>query len=513
MNVRAFRISAILLSASLAACGGGTNTVPTQGNAGLPQSGSFQVPVANKSTASGERSSTVNDQTVYTLGDGTTNAALVSDMRFGSDGKLYYSAMGQFPSSGYPVTGEIGTFDLTTHAQSYQVVPYSPGFVDETSDGSVWVEEFNNASTHPTIDRYAGINGVDTQISIPQSYPWNGFGNGIDGGIAVGPNGRVWFGSNNSSQIGEIDPATNAVTLYNLITPTDPWGPTPQFMMLGSDNHIWVTDEYNDGVYRITSGGPAVGTYTFSQLPQGVWSSTNQVFLQGIVEGRDKKIYTGDPYPFAGGSLDEAPIARSTNFASLALPSIGIDPYVLTSVPGKIYFDEIHFGSLGIYNTVTKHVVILPLSTFVQSGIVTDSSGTPWIGCSTAQGVACIEQVKLTAKWALFPGTSLTLYTQDPSGNALPPGLIGIGETGNSGPFTVISSNSSVCTANFIPGYDHNIQVNPVTAGTCTLSITDLHSRTVAVSVTVMNGSSFPQSRIRSSTLMQMRQAVHPRPI
>ena len=413
------------------------------------------------------------------------------------------------------MTGEVGTFDIATHSQSYQVLSYAPGFLEETNDGSIWVQELNNASGNPLIDRYAGINGADTAIAVPKSPNWwtGGFGNGIDGGIAVGPNGHIWFGSNNSAQVGDIDPTTNAVNLYPLSTGNDPWEPVPQFMMLGSDGHIWVTDEFNDGVYRVTSGGKAVGSSTFTQLPQGPWTGSNPVNLQGIYEGRDKKIYTGDPFPYGSGSLDAANIGPAATFTSIPLPSIGIDPYVLTSVPGKIYFNDLHFGALGIYDTATRHMVILPLTPFAQGGIVADSSGTPWIGCITAQGVACIEQVKLTPRWAIFPGTSLTLYTQDPSGNSLPPGLIGIGETGNSGPFRVSSSNTSVCTANFIPGFDHNIRVSPVAAGTCTVAITDLYSRTVTVAVNVVSGSGYPQARAQHPTLLRMRQALRPLPL
>jgi hypothetical protein len=180
------------------------------------------------------------------------------------------------------------------------------------------------------------------------------------------------------------------------------------------------------------------------------------------------------------------------------LPSIGVEPTVFAAGPGKVYFVDFRFPGLGVYDTAAHTMVMLPTATAPGGfgGLAVDTSGTPWLGCATSTGISCVERIALTATWAVYPSVKINLYTKDLNGNALPPGLIGIGETGNSGPFTVASSNAKICTASVISGFDHNIQIAPVKAGKCTLSVTDSHARTVKVSATVINGSGNPQARV-----------------
>ncbi|HEV3153227.1 MAG TPA: hypothetical protein VGZ02_05450 [Candidatus Baltobacteraceae bacterium] len=72
--------------------------------------------------------------------------------------------------------------------------------------------------------------------------------------------------------------------------------------------------------------------------------------------------------------------------------------------------------------------------------------------------------------------------------------MLGIGETGDSGPFQVVSSDKTVCTAAVISGLDHNIQVNPKAVGSCVLTITDAHAKSVNVNVTVVQGKGNPRA-------------------
>lgn len=181
----------------------------------------------------------------------------------------------------------------------------------------------------------------------------------------------------------------------------------------------------------------------------------------------NKKIYTGNPGPQYDGALDRGAASADAVFSSMRLPAIGSLPNRLTEANGKRYFTDDRFGSLGTYDPVAKRLAFLPLSTPPQAhcmgGIVVDSSGTPWLACQTS-GAACVESVALTSTWNVFPSQGIVLYTSD-GFNSLPPGRIGIGETGNSGPFKVTSSNRSVCLASVIAGFDHNIQINPIGAG------------------------------------------------
>ena len=441
---------------------------------------------------------------VFTLGDGGTNAAWVMGLSTGADGQLYYSVGAASSGCPSPTSGEIGSFNVSTHAQSYQTVAYWPGFLLETAHG-LWVEEVNNTSGNPTIDHYTAVGGTDTPVSIPIGpFSCVYFGNGIGGGIAAGADGELWWGSDNSPQVGEIDQTTNGVSVYTLGTPAGGLVPQPQFMVSASDKNIWVTDTSNDAVFRVVGIGTSKGTSTYTILPQG--ESYNPI-LEGITEGSDHKLYTGSEYLSSSsisGYLDSGAPAKSPAFSSIALPSAGSFPYILAPSKTKIYYNDFIWGGLGSYDPATGELVILPLRNPLGAsgvgGITVDASGTPWVGCTITNGttqIACIESVKLTATWKVYPSGSIKLYTQSQQGTPLPPGLIGIGETGNSGPFTVMSSDTTICTASVISGFDHNIQVNPVKAGKCTLSITDAHSRTVNVAVQVIKGKGYPYARVR----------------
>src|SRR5579872_180591 len=139
-----------LFTLCLAACGGRHSPV-------LPSNlAQFQL-VQNARTATGDTASSPGT-TVYKLGDAGPNAYIVEDMRIGADGKMYYTTA---PSADPEAArGELGSFDFTTHKQVYQELSYGPGYVEETTHG-VWVEEAENASGHPTIDRYTGVGGSD----------------------------------------------------------------------------------------------------------------------------------------------------------------------------------------------------------------------------------------------------------------------------------------------------------------------------------------------------------------
>jgi hypothetical protein len=84
--------------------------------------------------------------------------------------------------------------------------------------------------------------------------------------------------------------------------------------------------------------------------------------------------------------------------------------------------------------------------------------------------------------WSVFPSTTITVKTG--STNAQ---LIGLGETGDSGPFTASSSNTAIATVaiSSVAGDDHNFVITGVAAGTVTVTITDAASRAVPITVTV----------------------------
>ncbi|HEV3155412.1 MAG TPA: hypothetical protein VGZ02_16495 [Candidatus Baltobacteraceae bacterium] len=447
------------------------------------------------------------DTQVYTLGDGGPNAQNVNGLQVGADGAFYFTVAATPTATPWPTAGEIGRFNPVARTQTFAAVPYMPGAIDETASGAVFVQEFNNTSGTPTVDRYSGIGGTDKQITVafgPPDFqaPWNG----MSSNFVVGADGLLWFASSLSPDLAEIHQSTNTATVFPLKTPSGGFPPNPQFVVLGTDHYIYTTDATNNGVIRVASTGSSKGANTFTALPGGF---DNFVYSpQGITEGSDGRLYVSElaagAQNYSGSQLDSAVPAKSLSFTSVGLPA-GAVPYLFApDANGVVYFSDYRYYGLGVYNTSTGSMVDLPLPAPIDGGIVIDSKGVPWSACISALVLprqACVERVALTSTWEVFPAATLTLYTQDEYGNPLPPGLLGIGETGNSGPFTVSSSNTHVCTAQVVSGFDHNIAVNPLKAGTCTLSITDAHARTVKTYVTVVSGKGIPQMHVRPGRL------------
>ncbi|MBV8489282.1 MAG: hypothetical protein JO199_02040 [Candidatus Eremiobacteraeota bacterium] len=445
---------------------------------GLTPSGSQLQPVATRSQAYG----TSPGIAVYVLDDGkTSHSVATNDLRVGADGGLYYSVSANVIESPAPTSGVVGRFDFTTKKQIYAIVPYVPGFVEQTSS-AIWVGEADNSKGTVAVERYASIGGTSTTVAIPIG-PFTGTLTGLNGGVAAGSDGRVWFGSNNSPQLVAIDQATNTVATYTLVSHKGGATPIPQYMAVGPDKSLWVTDVANDGVFRVAATGQA----TFAALPQGPpYAQPPYHLLQGITVGSDSKLYTatlGESAPYydpARGSLNAGSAAAAPNFASIAVPTHSA-PYQLASANGKVYYSDLAFAvqGLGVYNIATKKVVVLPLNPSASGGIAVDSSGIPWLSCNMpTTSAACIERVALTSTWQLYPSTNFQLFS-------VTPGIIGIGETGNSGPFT--TSSSSLCKVTPIPGFDHNFKIEATKqeTGKCAVDVKDAHGRIVRASVTV----------------------------
>jgi hypothetical protein len=487
--MRRFRLCvALCAAAALTACGGHESapagTPPIQSQTRESMTAYARVPVASPGVRA------------YPLGNGGPNSAVTTDMSIGSDGKIYFSAVPVWGSAGYPTSaGEIGSFDPSTQMQRYVTTAYAPGFIRETPTG-IWVEEGGNPTGQATIDRYVSLGGGDVQLHLPWNFSGD-FNNGILGGMAVSPSGRVWFGSNNNGMVGYVDPSTDDVTTYALSSPNVHWAIEPQFMTFASDGNLWVTDGFNGGVFRVIPTGKNAGSNTFFQLPEGWWSSSNPVYVQGIVQGPGGYLYTGDPSSVPG-SLDYGEASSSATFKQLPLPPNADKPYVFAATATKLYYVDFATGGLGIYDYQTGKVVDLPLAPSANGGIVVDASGTPWLSCFTpiASGYGgCIESVTLSSTWRVYPSQSVTFTVGTP-------GIIGIGETGDSSPFLVKSSNASVCTAQIVPGFDHNIQVNPIAPGSCSLLIGDRNGRTMPMLVSVQGAATPPPAVLTSIRLL-----------
>jgi len=214
----------------------------------------------------------------------------------------------------------------------------------------------------------------------------------------VGADGELWWGSNNSPQVGEIQQTSNTVAVYNLGTPAGGVAPSPQFMVSASDENIWVTDANNDAVFRVVGTGVSKGTSTYTILPQG--ESFNP-FPEGITEGGDHKLYVGSEYigsTSLSGYLDGAAPAKSPVFSSIGLPAVGSFPYIFAPFKTKIYYNDFIWDGLGSYESSTGELVILPLRNPT--------------GASGSGGIAD-ELAAIVAKMNKYTGAQI-IYHADP---------------------------------------------------------------------------------------------------
>ncbi len=97
-------------------------------------------------------------------------------------------------------------------------------------------------------------------------------------------------------------------------------------------------------------------------------------------------------------------------------------------------------------------------------------------------GPICAGHLVLTSTWSIFPGTAITLIRS--AGNTTHQ-LVGIGESGDSGPFTFVSSNPNVVQVRRIPGRDHDFYLDPVGYFRAYVTVTDSHGVSQRITVAV----------------------------
>src|SRR5262249_55829437 len=108
-------------------------------------------------------------------------------------------------------------------------------------DGNLWFTELGSND----IGRINPTTGTITEYVVPLN---------SSGGIAAGPDGKVWFGVGGYG-IGRIDPFTGAITEFALPPAAVPWG-TPTGLVAGPDGNVWFGTVYgSDVVGRITPSG------------------------------------------------------------------------------------------------------------------------------------------------------------------------------------------------------------------------------------------------------------------
>ncbi|HYL42576.1 MAG TPA: hypothetical protein VEU97_04250, partial [Ktedonobacteraceae bacterium] len=90
-------------------------------------------------------------------------------------------------------------------------------------------------------------------------------------GVAVDPQGMIWFTETINNHVGRLDPSSGKIRFFDMP------GPANQFMEIASDAHgiIWITS-FNKGL--LTSLDPRTGTFTPYYAPATTGRGTSAIY-------------------------------------------------------------------------------------------------------------------------------------------------------------------------------------------------------------------------------------------
>lgn len=486
--------SVTLDKSSLASSTDGSNITATYSGTGTS---------AEAITASGDgKSGTVSlvpasNVLLYQIGSSATNDVFGFSIHFGSDGKLYYTTLGNFtcaPTCGEP--GNVGRFDPATGSFTEVPLTGNPLDVIQTADGAIWATEYTTGK----LVRFSTFSSAaQTEVPLPATTPQpNGSPGPAPGprALAMGPDGNLWFTDQHGHRVGKINPAgpytTAAITMYDLPAGganTPGYLAQPGGIAAGSDGNMWIADSSNGTVDVMTTSGSIAAAYVSPEQKNEPPSLTSYPrFLALSSDGKMYLTQAGDGvnYPYHGW-LDT--VTAAGVFSSIPVPGMSAQTdQVAAGSSGVMYFSDLGNAALDQY-TSAGGMRVYPLLLqgaygALPNGVAVAPDNSAWFSCyggQTPLQPLCIGHMLLASEWSVFPSGTITINGAGPM-SAQP---IGLAESGNSGPFTGVTSNAGVAIINPVTGSDHNFTIVGAGGGTCTITITDAHGRSVAIPVNV----------------------------
>ncbi len=193
-------------------------------------------------------------------------------------------------------------------------------------------------------------------------------------GIAAGPGGTMWFVENTGFAVGRVDSAGH---LTEFAVPANSAGSHGSLNSItaGPDGAMWFTDESsaNPRVGRID---PASGAMTMYELPTGAGAFAGAQPLQ-ITAGSDGALwFTG----FFGSVIGRVDVAG--HFTAYPLRRGGDVRGITAGPDGAIWFTQVTPDAVGRLDPTTGAVVLhkvhSPLGTAAPIGIATGPDGDLW---------------------------------------------------------------------------------------------------------------------------------------
>ncbi len=178
-------------------------------------------------------------------------------------------------------------------------------------------------------------------------------------GIVTGPDGNLWFTAGGADAIGVIT-TSGHVSTYNL-----PTGSAPYYITTGPDGNLWFTDYGADEIGKITTAG------AIKEFP----IPTKSAYPYDITEGPDGNLWFTEL-----GTNKIGMITISGTITEYAIPTSGSQPLGITTGPdGNIWFTETSgnkIGEITTSGTITEYAI--PTSGSQPSGITAGPDGNIW---------------------------------------------------------------------------------------------------------------------------------------
>ncbi len=234
----------------------------------------------------------------------------------------------------------------------------------DTSSGNLWYTQASN-----NIAFYNPSNGTQGAYQIPT------YNSGASG-IAIAPDGKVWFAETTANQIGVFDPVSSSFSEYPLLSTAAAGITSLAFDQAGN---LWFT-EFNNSANAI--GEMNTTTHAVTEFP---------------------------------------------------LPTLGANPYgiVYNPVDGNIWFTEQSTNQIGKLNPTTDQITEIQFGTGTNSakGITVDASGNLWFAESASSKIG-----KYTLSTSTFTTISGASANTAPTNVAVgPDSNIWFAEVGGSG--------------------------------------------------------------------------------
>ncbi len=234
-------------------------------------------------------------------------------------------------------------------------------------------------------------------------------------GIAVGPDGNLWFTEYDASKIGEINPATHAVTEF----PTPTADSFPRGIAVGPDGNLWFTEA---GPSKIGEINPTTHATADFATPAG------NSFPFAITAGPDGNLWFTERNASRIGEINPATHATTDS----ATPSVNSFPEGIAVGPdGNLWFTENDANRIGEINPATDATADFPSPTANSEpdAITTGPDGNLWFIEESANRIGEINPIThSTADVAMSSVGEMYAIAAGPDGHLWVAGRAGIGE-------------------------------------------------------------------------------------